>query len=295
MAWRRTDAHVYIRWLTRTSQSAILACSWVKLPVLLKSYDVWIRQHSRGRVYFTVPRLKAERLAQAPQPGSLYDRAYNTSPDAPANGPDFTTMTMAEKLTFDFGMFQNQLSTPAALPESGPLHRRLQQVEDEGQYLRSLLGTHLEVHPGTALPDDLLRGPFETEDGDVQIGVEKMHRLFWLVRGGACLQEDQLWEVTREGFREILQLVNPARPGDEETVTRRVELARRLFVLFGVLSVFKKQWPKCTWPSLSLPSFTDQKAHRTHSSGCRYPPDAHSAGQNTSQSVGPRLRAREPS
>lgn len=260
--------------------------------MLLESYDVWKRPHAHGRVYFTIPRLKEERLAQAPRPGSLYDRAYNTDPDAPEGRPDLTTMTMREKLKFDFDMFQAQFSTPMALPESGPLHRRLQQVEDEGHYLRALLGTHLEVHPGTTVPDDLLRGPFEMEEGDVHVGLEKMQRLFWLVRGGACLQEDQLWEVTREGFREILELVNPAQSGDDEHVTRRVELVRRLFVLFGVLGVFKRQWPKCMCPVIFPPSFPSHEEHSADSCRRRHPPNAYPAGQDTSQPMASRLRAR---
>ncbi|ROV95297.1 hypothetical protein VSDG_06027 [Cytospora chrysosperma] len=243
-----------------TFQSAVLACSWAKLPMLLRSFDVWIRQQSKGRAYFHIPELKQDRLRMVPQPGSLYEKAYIDETDDPAGS---TTMTMREKLAFDLVNFEALLShsSPAApcvlpvghIPIKGNTYR-----------LRAMLGMHLEVHPGARIPGDLLCGPFESDDGAIGMGAEKMERLFWLVRGGSCLQEDQTWEVTREGFRQILRLIkidvkstsggddgdkdssNDANTNTNTNTNERLELAARLLALFSLLGVFDTQlhWPR---------------------------------------------------
>jgi hypothetical protein len=229
--------------------------------VLLSSFDVWIRQHAAGRAYFTIPQLKKERLADTPRPGSLYDRAYITS-----DGDDesASTMTMREKLGFDLDCYLRYVLPPSS--DSNALPGR-QPLRILGDSLRALLGTHLEVHPGTKIPTALLAGPFESDHGAIDVGVEKMQRLFWLVRGGTCLQEDQTWEATREGFQRILQLVASAGARDSSddhdepssgqgeptssppppaapTPLERLKLAAALLALFDFLGVFDAQWPR---------------------------------------------------
>lgn len=251
--WKPNDED---RQTDETNQSAILACSWAKLPMLLTSFDVWIRQQSKGRVYFRIPKLKQERLQMAPQPGSLYEKAYIDEETNDDDNTDSSTMTMREKLSFDLARFEaliSHSSTAAGAPPG--------QVPLWGNtyHLRAMLGMHLEVHPGTRVPADLLSGPFESEDGAIGMGAEKMRRLFWLVRGGACLQEDQTWEVTRDGFKQVLQLIVTAGDGgggeDDEpdgppttttTGDDKLELAARLLALFDLLGVFDTQlhWPR---------------------------------------------------
>lgn len=233
--------------------------------MLLSSFDVWIRQHASGRAYFTIPRLKKERLEDTPRPGSLYDRAYITAED---DDQSASTVTMREKLGFDFDCFIRYILPPNSnsndsnsLPVKRPL--RIQ-----GDRLRALLGTHLEIHPGTKIPTALLSGPFGSDGGAIDVGVEKMQRLFWLVRGGACLQEDQTWEATREGFRQILHLIantsvqdpsddhdeppsgqgeptsSPPPPRAPPTPMERLKLAAGILALFDFLGVFDAQWPR---------------------------------------------------
>lgn len=191
----------------------------------------------------------------APQPGSLYERAYIDEADDTASPA--TTMTMREKLAFDLVNFEALIShsSSAAHVPAGQIPLR------ENTYrLRAMLGMHLEVHPGARIPGDILSGPFESDDGAVDVGVEKMLRLFWLVRGGACLQEDQTWEVTREGFKQILRLIKadgkPASDDDDDEddtntnankdTNERLELAARILALFNLLGVFDTQvnWPR---------------------------------------------------
>lgn len=224
----------------------------------------------------------------APQPGSLYERAYygdiDDDDDDTISSSSSPIMAMREKLAFDQASFEALIShsSPAADVVVGPGQIPLR----ENIYqLRAMLGMHLEVHPGARIPVTLLSGPFESDDGAITPGAEKMQRLFWLVRGGACLQEDQTWEVTREGFKQVLRLINRAdasalardhyhvrdhtgpqdRPADDAVVKTdpdrdpetgpetepddgepdRLELAARLLTLFSVLGVFDAQ---LHWP-----------------------------------------------
>ncbi|CAN8100660.1 unnamed protein product [Discula destructiva] len=215
-------------------QSAILACSWAKLEMLLSSYDIWIRQHARRRAYFTIPKLSEERLGQPPEPGSVYDVAHNAIYSiSPSDAPRSPHMSMRQKFGFDLENFQRFVADA--------------EETDPRNHLRALLGMHLETHPGAVIPDDLLSGPFESEDdGSIAEGHEKAQRLFWLVRGGACLQGEQTWEVTRDGFKAILQLVRASAYKDVSHADgeRRLTLAMQLFLLFDILGVFESQWPR---------------------------------------------------
>lgn len=167
-------------------------------------------------------------------------------------------MTMREKLGFDFDCFLRYILPPSSDSNALPSRQPLRILGDR---LRALLGTHLEVHPGTKIPKALLSGPFESDHGTIDVGVEKMQRLFWLMRGGACLQEDQTWESTREGFQQILQLVANAGTRDfgddhdrdeppsgqgepSSSPLERLKLAAGLLALFDFLGVFDNQWPR---------------------------------------------------
>lgn len=217
--------------------------------MLLASFDVWIRKHSLGRVYFTVPRLSEERLGQAPEPGSLYDRAYHVTDLWPSEALHAPDMTMRQKFAFDLGNFQDFIAIQRVRAQNNATEGQVYSPAQE--YLRALLGMHLEVHPGAVIPNDLLAGPFEAEDdGDIVLGQEKAQRLFWLARGGACLQRDQTWEATRDGFKAILQLITGSADEDISNLEseKRLALATQLFFLFSLLGVFALQWPKCPAP-----------------------------------------------
>ncbi|KAF3768724.1 hypothetical protein M406DRAFT_327144 [Cryphonectria parasitica EP155] len=189
-------------------QSAILRCSWANFTMMITSLEVWTRQHARGRAYFTIP------------------------------GAEERTMTMPDKFIFDFKKFEHGLPSRDRFRNPNVL------LLDQEAYLYALLGSHMEVHPRTQIPDNLLSGPFESEDGSVDIGEAKMRFLFWLVRGGACLQAEQNWEVLQGGVRAIVKLITGA--GGEATlinVQRRFALATQLFSLYNLLGVFEAHWP----------------------------------------------------
>lgn len=240
-----------------TFQSAILACSWAKLPLLLESFNVWIRQHANGRPYFSPAALDGdgtEGLA----------------------GEEVRVIlgNMKSKFQYDAWFFaSNMAQTP--LGHWNWCHSEM------ALSCRALLGQHLEINPGALIPDDLLAGPFfhnkddgnESETNQEQergvegkqkykkgpfaMGVEKFERLFWLVRGGARLQAEQTWETSHEGFQAILKLIVEIANKEEKASDLRgvdaayaseeglLKLAAGLFQLFNILGVFGSQWPLC--------------------------------------------------
>lgn len=261
--------------------------------MLLTSFDVWTRQYARGRTYFTVPKLRRERLGQAPEPGCLYDVAYNDVDLKPSDPPRSPEMTMRQKYSFDLDYFQRFIAIErnrarkSVAAAGGRVYRPAQ------EYLRVLLGMHLEVHPGALIPKDLLSGPFESEDdGSITVGQEKAQRLFWLVRGGACLQEDQTWESTRDGFKAILQLIKGSADagtchGDGES---KLTLATQLVFLFSLLGVFASQWPKCTFSR--APTLVDNTVQtRAHAWRNRCPPNQPRPCHSPDEYVSEKLKA----
>lgn len=221
---------------------------------------MWIRQNAQGRFYFTIPNPNEELLRPAEfYDGSLYHRAYiafqHVEPDK--NKP-WNVMSLTEKFHFDLEQFFAYTSVESkglAHPANAGRH-----ANQSDWYLRALLGAHTEVHPATVIPDTLLQGPYQAEgNGSVEIGEMKMLRLFWLVRGEACIQPQRSFEVTRLGFSRIIDLIvnaDPDKLGVEESL-RRLRLAERLFLLFKLLRVFKT-WPNCTF-LLCLDSILTEK------------------------------------
>lgn len=255
-------------------QSAILACSWATLPLLLESFEVWIRQHANGRPYFVPAALDGdgtEGLA----------------------GEEVRIIlgNMKSKFRYDTEIFASRIAQHFLSDPSLSGHNFSTLAVD----CHALLGQHLEVNPGAMIPDDLLAGPvFHKKDdgnesekeqeqeqehgvegkqkakkGPFEVGVEKFERLFWLVRGGACLQEEQTWEASRDGFLAILELIKEVAARGKaldfhgvDTAYASAEgilkLAAGVFQLFNLLGVFSTQWPKCKL-STPPPPLTQRK------------------------------------
>ncbi|PSR93853.1 hypothetical protein BD289DRAFT_428496 [Coniella lustricola] len=233
-------------------QSAVIRCSWATYDRLTASLNVWIRQNSHGRPYYTVPKLKYERLSIAPEPGSLYDNAYNSAASS-QDAAQTMHMTMDDKLAFDLEYYREDCTHLHNVFRhygfsSGDSRNRSAKCEMHGHIISAIFGTHIEVHPGVTIPDRLLAGPFESklEDGNLDMGEQKMRLLFWLVRGGARFQADQTWESSREGFNAMLQLVTRIQEDETppEVVDRRAALAIQLLRLFNTLNIFEVFWPQ---------------------------------------------------
>lgn len=242
-------------------QSAILAYSWATLPLLLESFEMWIRQHANGRPYFASAALDGngtEGLAGEEVRVILGNMKSKFQYDA-----WFFASNMAQTLLGHWNWSHSEMALSC----------------------RALLGQHLEINPGALIPDDLLAGPFfhnkddgneseknqeqergvegkqKDKKGPFAMGVEKFERLFWLVRGGARLQAEQTWETSYEGFQAILKLIVEIANKREEALDLRgvdaayaskeglLKLAAGLFQLFNILGVFGSQWPFCKLPT----------------------------------------------
>lgn len=176
---------------------------------MLEAYEVWTRQHGQDSSSRSRP------LAASDPPEEAPDRSSR----AGLSPKEIFAQDLANYKRAASGLFK---STPLrALP--------LRSVSRSAIITRpncALAGSPaLEVHPRTSIPDSLLSGPFDAPSSE-----ERLHRLFWLVRGGARLQRTQTWELTRQGFRSMVAL-------------KDTQLVRELVFLFMVLGVFQKQWP----------------------------------------------------
>lgn len=219
---------------------------------MVEAHDIWIRKYAGNRSYFTLPRLSSERLRRADYPASVYEAAYNHTigPASSDHLPRSANMSMRQKLGFDLKRFK------CITEISARRERERKTITMVSCVFSALLGMHLEIHPGAAIPNDLLTGPFASaeDDGGITVGEEKARRLFWLVRGGACLQDEQTWEATRDGFWAVVQLVTEFTDDvvSQAEIRRRLGLAKQLIFLFDLLGVFSVQWPMCTSLSLIL-------------------------------------------
>ncbi|XXH02574.1 magnesium ion transporter [Hypoxylon texense] len=106
--------------------------------------------------------------------------------------------------------------------------RQIENCADEEYFrMRGVLPfTHLAryVHKKTRIPDSLFLSPFDEES---------LQKLFWVIRGGALLAEDQTWELTHEAYRRAV--------ADDWPSSGRISMTMvRLLYLAGAF----KKWPK---------------------------------------------------
>lgn len=100
--------------------------------------------------------------------------------------------------------------------------------------------THILVHKDTQIPDDLLTGPWDND--------HVLQKLFWLVRAGARLSNDQTWEVTLAGFRNAVQGLDAQhtsriRPADTPIPQASSSTNLTVIRLLCILGAFR-EWPR---------------------------------------------------
>lgn len=102
--------------------------------------------------------------------------------------------------------------------------RRIDDSKSKVYYFPPLFqSTYCHVHRETRIPDSLFTSLFDEES---------FQKLFWLVRGGALLTEDQTWEFTLEAFRRAVP----------EDWPRNGELNLPMVRLLRIIDGFQK-WP----------------------------------------------------
>lgn len=136
------------------------------------------------------------------------------------------------------GYYSTEIRAVDILANAGKLHEpfledyaALRQIEDcagEEYFPMRMWGSlvHMAryVHEKTRIPDSLFLSPFDEES---------LQKLFWVIRGGALLAEDQTWELTHEAYRRAV--------ADDWPSSGRISMTMvRLLYLIGAF----KKWPK---------------------------------------------------
>ncbi|KAI0447231.1 hypothetical protein F4803DRAFT_361915 [Xylaria telfairii] len=146
-------------------QADLLAYSWTTIDMILDCRDIWVRRYARNRPFQHIP-LWGNPIEASSYTGSGATIGISNIKEARFYFyHDYNAFRDVEHM--DYLSWSEYLSAPNP-------------------------STWVEVHKSTAIPDDLLTGPWD--EGSLQ-------KFFWLVQGGVRLSSVQTWEVTREGFR----------------------------------------------------------------------------------------------
>ncbi|OAA62500.1 hypothetical protein SPI_04040 [Niveomyces insectorum RCEF 264] len=241
-------------------QTAVLACDWATLPLLLDAQQLWLRRRRETPL----------RACMALELAGFVQAAWTLNERARAPRDP-----LARDRDRDCDIDD---SVRAADRQGGdaPLHSWMRDNAVFG--VGSPRPTHRHVHPRTRIPERLLLAgsnngsSLATNRARLRATVET---LFWLVAGGARLQEADSWEVTHEGFGYVMALVEaesaaapppPPPPPLPSAGTPEAEadqretapagsalggpsystdrLAVALLELFNCLDVFRTQWPR---------------------------------------------------
>ncbi|KAK3694019.1 hypothetical protein B0T22DRAFT_451426 [Podospora appendiculata] len=190
-------------------QTAVLACPWVSISLILNAQQKWYRRHGAARYFEHSEDWRA-----------CYGACCTDEDDlVPDHGPHVFGAGGADhgrdvKACFeaDWGAFSNK-DHGFTLIFSYLEHREMHKAG------------YFDMHPLTRIPNHLLTGPLDWD---------KAKWLYWCIRGGAQLSPDQNWEVTKRGYEQILALA-----------LDDAKLAMRFLYLFAILDVFGgKHWPQ---------------------------------------------------
>ncbi|KAI2464423.1 hypothetical protein F4781DRAFT_436446 [Annulohypoxylon bovei var. microspora] len=151
-------------------QSALMEFPWTNISLILRCWDMYI-----------------ERRVKSPE---KFKAAIEYSTDEPQK-----LITTPTRLPWDCHLIFEPQKANAYFHEYYAQFRGLEHpiVVD---YIGPLsLGNYYQVHADIRIPDSLLLSP--RTEGNLQ-------KLFWLVRGGACLSPEQDWEFTLNVFNTAL-------------------------------------------------------------------------------------------
>ncbi|KAH8662204.1 hypothetical protein BX600DRAFT_551016 [Xylariales sp. PMI_506] len=177
-------------------QSALLEFRWLDIEFILRCQDIWVQRHRH--THYRKLWGNDEENDNGP---SL---AFTSNLHPPGTALDLSDISTRRYFEEDFASFCARLGEELPPPGS---HRSL-----------------IEVHRHTRIPDILLTGPLDKP------GTQK---LFWLLRAGARLVEDQTWETTLEGYHHALGSLTKPLPGN----SINLPVIKMLFLLGG------NHWP----------------------------------------------------
>ncbi|RYP47886.1 hypothetical protein DL768_006147 [Monosporascus sp. mg162] len=151
-------------------QSALLEYSWANMRFIAECFELCVRQYPDIMVSHDI---FGDLVGDEDGQGNGVAEAA-TPEEADESGAEETEVTAAERCF---------LRHYAAF-------RGGERIVDTALLTRSDQVTMMETE--TRIPDALLAGPW---------GEEALKKLYWLVRAGARVQDDQTWELTYPGFR----------------------------------------------------------------------------------------------
>ncbi|KAL2020963.1 hypothetical protein VTK56DRAFT_7737 [Thermocarpiscus australiensis] len=158
-------------------QSAVLACPWANLALLLEAQQIWYRRDGARRYYEHADYA----LCTPGEPGGLASH--------PTAGFDHARDVTA-CFEADWENFLSGLSVVAFTPVVVDSFVATNHRRNSG---------YIELHPLTKIPERLLSSPLDWE---------KARWLFWFIRGGARLLPVHTWELTQRGYNHIMTLAD---------------------------------------------------------------------------------------
>ncbi|KAJ8067136.1 hypothetical protein OCU04_004508 [Sclerotinia nivalis] len=152
-------------------QSAILKRRWARLPVLIRSQDLWVRKYAQERPF---PTTIIQRMWNGPFRNDIHESGIEDV--------DPKTVSAVHLLDNDFAKFCY-------------IFRRAEQTSDFNMKIRHLSGAmmynYVNMATGTEIPNTLLMGPWDEE---------AIKFLYWLVMGGARID----WLTSTSGEAAII-------------------------------------------------------------------------------------------
>ncbi|RDW92440.1 hypothetical protein BP5796_01834 [Coleophoma crateriformis] len=155
-------------------QTRVLKCAWVNVDVMVGAKELWLKKKAAAglssRIHIEIP-VKAERTLRASLKATYYGEK--------------TLVPTGESYS---AAFEKDYQNFCEAVEKGEDYMRLCNWDK-----------YVDVHYRTEIPSRLLTGPWT--EGDIRL-------LFWLVRGGACIQfgqESTTAEAARDGFYQAVE------------------------------------------------------------------------------------------
>ncbi|CAD6444481.1 4ca8363a-49ab-4da6-9c08-6ed9979d6367 [Sclerotinia trifoliorum] len=152
-------------------RSAILKRRWARVPVLIRSQDLWVRKYAQGRPF---PTTIIQRLWNGPFGNDICGSGIKDV--------DPKTVSAVHLFDNDFAKFCY-------------IFRRAEQTSDFIMKIKHLSGAmmydHVNMATGTEIPNTLLVGPWDEE---------AIKFLYWLVMGGARID----WLTSTSGEAAII-------------------------------------------------------------------------------------------
>ncbi|KAI1760572.1 hypothetical protein GGR53DRAFT_509143, partial [Hypoxylon sp. FL1150] len=187
-------------------QSEVLECSWATIDLILECWVIFVRR--RAQKYEAQKKTGEESLHFFHWVSSL-DRNFTKSERVNCL---LNPQKMTQLFHGDYAAFRRAEHQETPEPSGHPF------------LIEPLMTSYIHVHRYTRIPDSLFAPPWNEDS---------LQKLFWLLRSGAQLADDQTWELTLQAFHHAVPLELPDNGQVNLTIVR----------MLALLEVFE-EWPK---------------------------------------------------